>query len=112
MVHTETKAHRIIRYVTAAVLILAFVLSFFSCILETFTPWFPERMEDPFGREEGIPMLPGFLRFFLLAAAALLLIGRKWAYIASVVTLAPPMLVALGMKVIYEALGPMGGLGG
>ena len=112
MLHTETKAHRIIRYATAAVLILAFVLSFFSCIQETYVPFFPERMEDPYISNESIPMLPGFMRFMLLAAAALLLIGRKWAYIASIVTLVPPMLVALGMKIIYEVFEPIGGLGG
>ena len=112
MLRKDNRTHPLVNYVVAAILMLAFALSFFSCIQETYVPFFPERMEDPYISNESIPMLPGFMRFMLLAAAALLLIGRKWAYIASIVTLVPPMLVALGMKIIYEVFEPIGGLGG
>lgn len=112
MLHRETKAHRAVRYATAAVLMLAFALSFFSCIQETFVSWFPERMDGIEGWVEYRPMLPGFIRSLLIPAAALLLVGKTWAGILSAVFLVLPLLTALGMNILYEALEPMGGLGG
>lgn len=112
MLHTENKARRVLRYAIVAVLMLAFALSFFSCIKETFIPWFPERLDDPSERVELLPMLPGFIRYLLIPAAALLLIGKLWTDILSVLFLLSPLLVALGMKMIYEVFETMGGLGG
>ena len=112
MLHTENKARRVLCYAMVAVLMLAFALSFFSCIKETFIPWFPERLDDPSERVELLPMLPGFIRYLLIPAAALLLIGKLWTDILSIVFLIPPLLVALGMKIIYEVFETMGGLGG
>lgn len=111
MLCAETKARRVLRYAIMAMLILAFVLSFFSCIKETFSYWFPDRVDDPGDRVEFLPMLPGFVRYLLIPGAVLLLLGQLVTDILSLVFLALPLLIALGMKTIYEVLEPMGGLG-
>jgi hypothetical protein len=112
MLRKDNRTHPLVNYVVAAILMLAFALSFFSCIQETLTFWFPERMDDPSPRVEYFPMLPGFPRYLLIPAAALLLIGKLWADILSGIFLILPLLVALGMETIYELFEPMGGLGG
>lgn len=111
MLHMDNKAQRTVRYATAAALLLAFVLSFFSCIRETFTAWFPERMDGIDGWVEYLPMLPGFLRYLLIPSAVLLLIGKKWTDILSTIFLALPLLAALAKSFLYNILQPMGGLG-
>ena len=112
MLRKDNRTHPLVNYVVAAILMLAFALSFFSCIQETLTFWFPERMDDPSPSVEYFPMLPGFLRYLLIPAAALLLIGKLWADILSGIFLILPLLVALEMQMVYQILEPVGGLGG
>jgi hypothetical protein len=111
MLRKESNTYPLVNYGTAAVLMLAFALSFFSCIQDTFVAWFPEHMDMLDDTVEYLPMLPGFIRYLLIPAAALLLIGKLWADILSVVFLMLPLLTAMEMKIIYEILQPMGGLG-
>lgn len=112
MQFTDTRAYRYMRYATIAALLIAFGLSFLSCIRAEFVPWFPERMDDPSGFVKYIPMLPGFLRYLPVVAALLLLIWRRWSDIVSLVVMVLPVLITVKMQPIYKMMEPMGGLGG
>ena len=112
MLRKDNHTHPLVNYVVAAILMLAFALSFFSCVKETFVTLFPERLDVMGDMVDYVPILPGFVQYLLIPAAALLLIGKLWADILSGIFLILPLLVALGMEILYEVLEPMGGLGG
>ena len=107
----NSKAMLVWRYVTVAVLVCAFALSFGDCLERAgygLGCWFAE--DDPYYYvgTEYISMFGGTGLYLILVAALLLALNRRWGDICSGLAMVLPVLMALTTELIYEVMAEIG----